>query len=135
MIKNLTYRHLIISITLVVVSVLVGIVIWQCQINTLQNRQQKEVSEIIANVIQEQSKKDLLLPKIVFINIDSSVKEELDKKLTEIISDLLTKKYLNDDNTEFKDINLKPYFVLPKTNKQGSYVLSETQLNDLKNVD
>lgn len=133
MIKNLTYRHLIISITLVVVSVLVGIVIWQCQINTLQNRQQKEVSEIIANVIQEQSKKDLLLPKIVFINIDSSVKEELDKKLTEKISDLLTKKYLNDDNTEFKDINLKPYFVLPKTNKQGSYVLSETQLNDLKN--
>lgn len=133
MIKNLTYRHLIISITLVIVSVLVGIVIWQCQINTLKNRQQKEVSEIIASVIQEQSKKDLLLPKIVFINIDSSVKNELDKKLTEQISDLLTKKYLKDDNTELKDIKLNPYFVLPKINIQGNYVLSETQLNELKN--
>ena len=66
MIKNLTYRHLIISITLVIVSVLVGIVIWQCQINTLKNRQQKEVSEIIASVIQEQSKKDLLLPNCIY---------------------------------------------------------------------
>ncbi len=130
---NLTSRHLKISIILVVFSVLIGIVIWQCQINTLQNRQQKEASEIIANVIQEQSKKDLLLPKIVFINIDSSVKKEIDKKLTEQISDLLTKKYLNDDKTEFKDINLKPFFVLPKTNKQGNYVLSEMQLNELKN--
>jgi type II secretory pathway pseudopilin PulG len=133
MIKNLTYRHLIISITLVIISVLVGIVVWQYQINTLQNRQQKEVSEIIANVIQEQSKKDLLLPKIVFINIDSSIKKEIDKKLTAQISDLLTKKYLSDDKTEFKDINLKPFFVLPKANKQGDYVLSETQLNELKN--
>lgn len=130
---NLTSRHLKISIILVVFSVLIGIVIWQCQINTLQNRQQKEASEIIANVIQEQSKKDLLLPKIVFINIDSSVKKEIDKKLTEQISHLLTTKYLNDDKTEFKDINLKPFFVLPKTNKQGNYVLSEMQLNELKN--
>lgn len=133
MIKNLTCRHLIISITLVIISVLVGIIVWQYQIYTLQNRQQKEVSEIIANVIQEQSKKDLLLPKIVFINIDSSIKKEIDKKLTAQISDLLTKKYLSDDKTEFKDINLKPFFVLPKANKQGDYVLSETQLNELKN--
>ena len=68
MIKNLTYRHLIVSITLVIVCVLTGIVVWQCQLNTLQNRQQKEVSEIISNVIKEQTKKDLLLPKIIFIN-------------------------------------------------------------------
>lgn len=133
MIKNLTYRHLIVSITLVIVCVLAGIVVWQCQLNTLQNRQQKEVSEIIANVIQEQSKKDLLLPKIVFINADSSVKKELDEKLTTKITDLLTTKYLTNDKTQFKDIDLKPFFVLPKADKQGNYIFTETQLNELKN--
>ena len=130
---NLTSRHLKIVIVLVVVTVLLGIVIWQCQINTLKNRQQKEVSEIIANVIQEQSKKDLLLPKIIFININGSAKKEIDKKLTAQISKILTTKYLKNDITEFKDIDLKPFFVLPKTNKEGNYVLSETQLNELKN--
>lgn len=133
MIKNLTYRHLIVSITLVIVCVLAGIVVWQCQLNTLQNRQQKEVSEIIANVIQEQSKKDLLLPKIVFINADSSIKKELDEKLTTKITDLLTTRYLTNDKTQFKDIDLKPFFVLPKADKQGNYIFTETQLNELKN--
>lgn len=133
MIKNLTYRHLIVSITLVVVCVLAGIVVWQCQLNSLKNRQQKEVTEIISNIVQEQAKKDLLLPKIVFINVDSTTKNELDKKLTEQIADILTTKYLADDNTKFKDIDLKPFFVFPKSDKQGNYVLTETQLNELKN--
>lgn len=131
--KNLTYRHLIVSITLVIVCVLAGIVIWQCRLNTLQNRQQKEVSEIIANIIKEQSKKDLLLPKIVFINIDSLAKKDLDEKLTARITDLLTTKYLADDKTQFKDIDLKPFFVLPKADKQGNYILKESQLTELKN--
>lgn len=133
MIKNFTYRHLIVSITLVVICVLVGIVVWQCQLNSLKNRQQKEVTEIISNIVQEQAKKDLLLPKIVFINVDSTKKNELDKKLTEQIADILTTKYLADDKTKFKDIDLKPFFIFPKANKQGNYVLTETQLNELKN--
>ena len=131
--KILTYRHLVISITLVIVFVLAGIVIWQCQLNTLQNRQQKEVSEIITNVIQEQAKRDLLLPKIIFIEGNSPTKKELDKKLTVQIANLLTTKYLTNDKTKFKDIDLKPFFVLPKADKQKNYVLSETQLNELKN--
>lgn len=133
MIINFTYRHLIVSITLVVFCVLVGIVVWQCQLNSLKNRQQKEVTEIISNIVQEQAKKDLLLPKIVFINVDSTKKNELDKKLTEQIADILTTKYLADDKTKFKDIDLKPFFIFPKANKQGNYVLTETQLNELKN--
>jgi len=131
--KNFTFRHLIVSITLVVIFVLVGIVVWQCQLNSLKNRQQKEVTEIISNIVQEQAKKDLLLPKIVFINVDSTKKNELDKKLTEQIADILTTKYLADDKTKFKDIDLKPFFIFPKANKQGNYVLTETQLNELKN--
>src|SRR5690606_11082073 len=131
MIKNLTYRHLI--IVLVIVSVLAGIAIWHYRLSDLQNKQQKEVSEIIANIIKEQSNKDLLLPKIVFINVDSLAKKDLDEKLITKITDLLTTKYLADDKTQFKDIDLKPYFVLPKADKQGNYVLTETQLNELKN--
>lgn len=133
MIKNLTYRHLIVSITLVIVCVLTGIVVWQCQLNTLQNRQKKEVSEIISNVIKEQTRKDLLLPKIIVINTDSLTNKELDEKLTTKITDLLTTKYLADDKTQFKDIDLKSFFVLPKADKQGNYILSETQLNELNN--
>lgn len=131
MIKNLTYRHLI--IVLFIVSVLAGIAIWHYRLSDLQNKQQKEVSEIITNVINEQAKKDLLLPKIVFINADSSTKKELDQKLTEQIANLLTTKYLTDDRTQFKDIDLKPFFVLPKADKRGNYIFSETQLNELKN--
>src|SRR5690606_5145259 len=93
----------------------------------------KEVSEIIANIIKEQSNKDLLLPKIVFINVDSLAKKDLDEKLITKITDLLTTKYLADDKTQFKDIDLKPYFVLPKADKQGNYVLTESQLTELKN--
>lgn len=134
MIKSLTYRHLIVSITLLVVFVLVGIVIWQHQAITLKiDRQQEKVSEIVSNVVREQAKKDLLLPKIVFINVDSSAKKEIDKQLTEQIANILTTRYLADDTTKFQDINLKPFFVFPKANEQGNYVLSDVQLNELKN--
>jgi len=118
---------------LVIVSVLAGIAIWHYRLSDLQNKQQKEVSEIIANIIKEQSNKDLLLPKIVFINVDSLAKKDLDEKLITKITDLLTTKYLADDKTQFKDIDLKPYFVLPKADKQGNYVLTESQLTELKN--
>jgi len=99
----------------------------------LEDKQKKEVSEIITNVINEQAKKDILLPKFIFINADSSVTKEIDKKLTTKVIDLLTTKYLTDDKKQFKDIDLKPFFVLPKADKQGNYILTETQLNELKN--
>jgi hypothetical protein len=116
-----------------VIFALLGLVIWQWRISALEDKQKKEVSEIITNVINEQAKKDLLLPKFIFINADSSVTKELDKKLTTRIADLLTTKYLADDKKQFKDIDLKPFFVLPKADKQGNYILTETQLNELKN--
>lgn len=116
-----------------VVFALLGLVIWQWRINALEDKQKKEVSEIVTNVIQEQAKKDLLLPKIVFINADSSAKKELNKELTIQIAKILTTKYLADDKTQSKDIDLKPFFVFPKADKQGNYVLTEPQLNELKN--
>lgn len=122
-----------ITILPMVIFVLLGLVIWQWRISVLEDNQKKEISEIITNVIEIQAKKDLLLPKIVFINADKSAKQELNKRLAEQIATILTTKYLADDNTQFKNIDLKPFFVFPKADKQGNYVLSETQLNELKN--
>lgn len=115
-----------------VVFVLLAIVVWQYRLGVLNDRQQKEVSAVIHNVVHEQAKKNLLLPQIVFINADSSKKKELNEKLIEQISSALTKKYLANDTTKFNDIELKPYFVLPTSkNKNGSYNLTEAQLNEL----
>lgn len=133
MMKNLTYRHLTIAITLVVVFVLAGIVIWKYRLSSLRNKQQKEISEIIHSVVQEQADKNLLLPQIVFIGVDSTGKEGLNKAMVDNISDLLVKKYTSDDTAKFNDIELKPFFVFPnKPNKQGNYTLTEVQLNELK---
>lgn len=127
------YRYLKISIILMVVSVLLGLVVWQYWLNTLQDKQHKEITDIISNTVKEQANNNLLLPQIVFINADSSSKKELNDKLIEQISEILTKKYLTNDTSKFNDIELKPFFVLPnKPNKNGSYTLTEAQLNELK---
>lgn len=127
------YRYLKISITLMVVSVLLGLVVWQYWLNTLQNKQHKEITDIISSTVKEQANNSLLLPQIVFINADSSSKKELNDTLIGRISEILAQKYLHNDTSKFNDIQLKPFFVLPKKpNRNGSYTLTETQLNELK---
>lgn len=117
-----------------VVFVLLAIVVWQWRIGALEDTQRKEVSEIIHNVVQEQANKNLLLPQIVIINADSSQKKELSKQLIDEISTVLSKKYLTNDTTNFSNLELKPFYVLPnKPNKSGTYSLTETQISDLKN--
>lgn len=127
------YRYLKISIILVVVSVLLGLVVWQYWLNSLQDKQHKEITDIINSTIKEQANKNMLLPQVVFINVDSASKKELNEKLVQQISEILTKKYLTNDTTKFSNIELRPFFVLPnKPNKNGSYTLTEAQLNELK---
>jgi hypothetical protein len=128
-----TYRYYLkVTILPMVVFVLLAIVVWQYRLSVLNDRQEKEVSAVILNVVKEQAKQNLLLPQIVFINADSSKKRELNVKLIEQISLTLTKKYLANDTIKFSEIELKPYFVLSSTkNKDGSYNLTEAQLNEL----
>lgn len=127
-----TYGYLKLTIILMIVFVLLACIVWESRVSVLNGRQQKEVSAVIHNVVQEQTKKNLLLPQIVFINADSSSKKELNEKLIEQISSVLTKKYLANNTTKFSDIELKSFFVLPKVkNKNGSYNLTESQLNEL----
>ncbi|HMW38037.1 MAG: hypothetical protein K1X68_09400 [Saprospiraceae bacterium] len=125
--------YLKVTILPMVVFVLLGIVVWQCNTSALKDRQQKEVSQIIHNVLHEQSKREMMLPQMVFLNTDSSNQKELNEKLIEQITTILTQKYLSNDTTKFSDIELKPFYVLPsKPNKNGSYTLTENQLNELK---
>lgn len=130
-----TYRYYLkITIIPMVVFVLLAIVVWQWRIGALEDKQRKEVSDIIHNVVQEQANKNLLLPQIVFINADSSQKNELNRRLIDEISTVLSKKYLTNDTTNFSDLELKPFYSLPnKPNKSGTYSLTETQITDLKN--
>lgn len=126
--------YLKISIFPMVFFILLGILVWQNRLSVLNDKEHKEVSETIQNVIQLQAKKNMLLPKIVFINIDSAKKKEINSKFIDQISLVLTKKYLTEDTTKFSDIELKPFFVLPsKLDKSGNYILTEVQLNDLRN--
>lgn len=70
-----TYRYYLkVTIIPMVVFVLLALVVWQWRISVLGNKQRKEVSEIIHNVVQHQANKNLLLPQIVFLNADSSKK-------------------------------------------------------------
>jgi hypothetical protein len=122
-----------ITIIPMVVFVFLAFKIWSNKINALKNEQEKNVSEIIHNILSQQTNKNLLLPQVIFINADSSKKKELTEKLIDQISNTLTKKYLENDTTKFNDIELRPFFALSnKPNKNGTYTLTEAQLNDLK---
>lgn len=111
---------------------IIGIWIWQSYINSLQSEQQKEVTEIIKTTIEQEAQKGILLPELVFINADSTRKQELTDSLLSQISTILTEKYLHDRELSVNDISLKPFFVLPnKPDSSGNYILTEGQLKGL----
>lgn len=116
-----------------VIFVFLGLVVWNARAKSIRKQQELSISNIIDNTIQEQTKKGLLLPKIVFINSDSSSGKELSDTLIKQIAQTLTNRYLANDTTKFSNLDLKPFFVLPnKPNKNGNYILTDAQLNDLK---
>jgi len=114
-------------------SSIIGLCIWQSYINSLLSEQQKEVTEIIKTTIEHEAQKGKLLPELVFINADSTRKQELTDSLLSQITTILTEKYLHDRKLSVDDISLKSFFVLPnKPDNFGNYILTENQLNGLK---
>lgn len=110
-----------------------GLFIWKYEINKLQLNQQKEVSDIVRTTIKEQAEKGMLLPKIVFIGANSSQEKQLSDSLINHLSSLLIEKYLKNESIPFKSINIQPFNVLTnKLDKNGNYLLSEEQLNELQ---
>jgi hypothetical protein len=79
--------------------------------NHIRTNQEKEISKIINNTIEEYSKKNLLLPKLVFINTDSLTDKQLKDTLKKQIVNLLTQQYLKDDTVQFSNLELQPFFI------------------------
>jgi hypothetical protein len=103
-------------------------------IERVVNTQQQQVSQTIINTVNEQAKLDLLMPDIVFINMDSAHKKQLNDSISKQIATVLTKKYLSNQNVNPSDINFQPFFVFPDSvDTKGNYTLTKTQLDELKN--
>ncbi|MBX2960740.1 MAG: hypothetical protein KF732_12385 [Flavobacteriales bacterium] len=110
-----------------------GLVIWQWNIQKVYDNQKIEVTQIIDSKIDEEANKGMLLPKVVFINVDSSNQKQLSDSLLIEIKTFLTDKFVYDKNVSYKDLEIKPYYILPnKPNKNGQYLLTEEQLQELR---
>src|SRR5688500_7978703 len=122
----LTYKYLLITIVLVMVCVTLGLCIWRYNIAELQENHKREVSEIIRVTIQKEAQRDILLPEIVFINVDTSQKAKLNDKILAQISEALIAKYSSDNPDESKNIDIQPFYAWPnKKDKNGNYTLTE----------
>jgi hypothetical protein len=114
-------------------TILLGLLVWSCNVSNLEEKGQKDVSAIISRVLKEQSEKKLLLPQIVFVSADTTDAKDINNKLIENLTVFLTNKYLSNEDHS-KNALIEPFFVLPnKPDKRGNYLLTEPQLIDLKN--
>jgi len=103
-------------------------------IERVVNTQQEQVSQTIINTINEQANLNLLLPEIVFINIDTTAKKQLTDSLKSEIVSVLSKKYLSNEKVNLKETSLQPFYIFPETaDSLGYYKLTKAQLVDLKN--
>lgn len=104
-----------------------------CRVESLLIQEKAGVSEVIQNTIREQVKLDLLLPQIVFINVDSKAKKKISDSVISQIASVLSQKYYQ-GNLKPTDLGITPYFILPnRPDRLGNYVLTEGQLEQFKN--
>lgn len=108
--KTYLYFFKIISIPALLLVIII-LLIRNDKENHLKAKQEKEISKIINNTIEEYSKKNLLLPKLVFINTDSLTDKQFKDTLKKQVVDLLTRQYLKDDTAQFSNIALQPFFI------------------------
>ena len=103
-------------------------------IERVVNTQQEQVNVTIIKTINEQAEKKLLLPEIVFINLDTVGKKILTESIKNEIAILLTKKYLTNEKFNSNDISFQPFFIFPESSDSlGDFKLTKAQLDDLKN--
>jgi hypothetical protein len=131
------YDHIFEKIGFIALLCFVIFAIWKLGniwIERVVNNKQELVSQTIINTINEQANQNLLLPEIVFINADTIAKKHFTESFkTEIVS-VLSKKYLNNEKVNPKEISFQPFFVFPESaDSLGNYKLTKAQLEDLKN--
>ncbi|MBU1098677.1 MAG: hypothetical protein KKB34_19550 [Bacteroidetes bacterium] len=118
----------------IIIFSVIGLIIWRSNINNLNSELQNKVSSIIKTTINQQAEKGLLTPEVFFINVDSSKAKELNKELKNKIITTVTELYVkNKSPLTYDEVEIKPFYLLPeKANKSGQYILTESQLNILK---
>lgn len=131
------YDHILKRIGYIALLCFVVFAIWKLGnfwIERVVNTQQEQVSQTIINTINERANQNLLLPEIVFVNTDTITKKQLTESFKKEIANVLTKKYLTNEKVNPKEVSLQPFFVFPESaDNSGSYKLTKTQLEDLKN--
>jgi hypothetical protein len=131
------YDHIFKKVGYIALLCFVVYAIWKLGnvwIERVVNTQQEQVSQTIINTINEQANQNLLLPEIVFINIDTIAKKQLTESFKTEITSVLSKKYLTNEKVNPKEISFQPFFVFPESaDSSGNYKLTKSQLEDLKN--
>lgn len=97
-------------------------------------KEQVQIDKVIRNTINSQAKLNLLLPKIVFINADSTKNLALKDSILSQVSSKLTQYYLNNELNKTDSLNISSFFIFPdEKNPNGKYELTKGQLDDLRN--
>lgn len=92
-----------------------------------------ELSQVIHRTVQELATRDLLLPEMVFIDINDSLKAEVQDSISAAIGRLLVSRFTKGDIDTTSDADFVPYFIFPENVKaDGSYNLTEQQIKELK---
>ena len=104
------------------------------KVQEMINQERLAVREVIQNTIREQADLNLLLPEIVFINAGGDNKIKIQDSIVSQISRVLAERYSGKAVDIKKTLQITPFFVFPdKPDKNGRYMLTESQLLDLKN--
>ncbi len=104
-----------------------------CRVKSLIKSEKAEISEVIQNTIRDQVNLKLLLPQLVFINVDGDSKKRISDSVINQIAEVLSQKYTQKD-IKPSDLEITPYFLFPtKPDKLGRYTLTDEQLEQFKN--
>jgi hypothetical protein len=104
------------------------------RVKKILKNEESEISQLIVKTIHQNAELPLILPDIFILNSDTSIVA----KLSDTILGKIANQYLEiyTKNNSLKDAKqyLQPYFLFPdQVRKDGSFRLTEKQIDDLKN--
>ncbi|MDB4902572.1 MAG: hypothetical protein JWQ63_1853 [Mucilaginibacter sp.] len=123
-------------IKIIVITVLIILLYFlrNWQIENMITNEEKQTSRVILDIVNDQAKSGLLLPKIVILSKDILIKNKLNDSISQQISAFLITKYLKKESVDPDKIDYTPFFIYPdSTVSRGNYAITKEQLEELKN--
>jgi hypothetical protein len=103
------------------------------EVGMLRKEEGRKINEVILRTVKENVDRNILAREIVFVGIDTLKRKILADSLVTQISRELSNGYYSNRERKIDDNTLARLFVFPqKPDKNGNYVLSEHQLDELK---